>query len=86
MKTFEGKFTHTIKIVFEKPELFDAKFFEEFSSTIHPADTLGELAIHITHNYGYNLEDKFIEGIGNLKEMGIRIEEIDQESEVEVLD
>jgi hypothetical protein len=82
---FEGTFTQRIKITFEKPELFDEAFFKQFSDTIYPADRLDEIARHITHNYGYNLESTFIEGVGDLKEMGVKIREIDQESEAKEL-
>ena len=84
MTSFNGTFTHRIQIDFTKPEKFDAAFFEQFNKSISPADTLADIAVFITHVYGYNLMDDFMEGIGNLEEMGVKITEIEQESEVEV--
>lgn len=52
-------------------EKMDKKFLEEFSSYMFVVDSLDEMAQHIAYNHVMNGENTFVEGVGDLKEMGV---------------
>lgn len=83
-KSFEVSVKKIIKVEFDVAKL-DDEFWREFNETIDDrgGPDIDYLAEHAAWNFVQG-EDRFIEGIGDLKEMGVEISEID--SDVEIVD
>lgn len=82
-KTYRVFVTKTIEVSFDMDKL-DDEFWSDFNSSINDRGGADPeyLAEHAAWNYSQGDHD-FIEGIGDLTEMGIRIAETDSDVEVE---
>lgn len=81
--SYNVRVTKVIEVTFET-EYLTTEFWSDFNSSI--SDRGGPdtyyLAEHAAWNYVQG-EDDFIEGIGDLKKMGVELREIDSELDVE---
>lgn len=81
-KRFEVSVTKTLSVEFDTDKL-DDEFWRDFNSSISDrgGPDLEYLAEHAAWNFVQG-EERFIEGIGPLDEMGVKIREIDSDVEV----
>lgn len=84
-KSFEVAITKTLRVEFDSTKLTD-EFWRDFNEMISDrgGPDIEYLAEHVGWNYVQGYE-KFIEGIGEIKEMGISIEERSDGVEVQSL-
>jgi uncharacterized protein YozE (UPF0346 family) len=82
IKEFEVTYTQTLKVSIDTDKV-DAGAMQEFSDMIFPVapNDHERIAEYIGHNYVYNQEDEFFEGLGVAKELNLKIEEIDRRTE-----
>jgi hypothetical protein len=81
-KRFEVSVTKIVLVEFETDN-FDEEFWEDFNTSI--SDRGGEDFTYLAEHAAWNFvqgEETFIEGIGDLKEMGVKLAEIDNEIDV----
>lgn len=82
-KTYRVTVTKTVEVTFDMAKL-DDEFWADFNSSItdRGGPDVEYLAEHAAWNFVQG-EDQFIEGIGDLKEMGVVIRDVDSDIEAE---
>lgn len=81
-KRFEVVVTKYVSVEFETDN-FDEEFWNDFNTSI--SDRGGEDYTYLAEHAAWNFvqgEETFIEGIGDLGEMGVRMREVDSEVDV----
>lgn len=83
LKSYRVEVTHFVKVTLDLEKL-DDQFWQEFNSTID--DRGGPDPDYIAEHVAWNhvqREDDFVEGVGSLKEMNIKVHTFDTEVDVE---
>ncbi len=88
-KQFDVEVTQTIRVTLDESK-FDDAFMEEFRESFFKFDTLERHAAHIGRLFALGIidlavSDEFIEGYGPADGMGIRAEEIGEDTYARVL-
>lgn len=80
-RTFQIAVTKFLQVEVETDKL-DAEFFADFQQSITHYDTVEQIAEHVAWGYVQGAE-YFVEGVGDLKEMNIRVNEVDSYVELQ---
>jgi lysyl-tRNA synthetase class I len=84
-RTFAVLVQQTVRVTLD-PAKFDEAFLAEFRESFYAFHTIEEHAEHLAQMYARGLYDgiiqTFIEGYGEMRDMGIAVEVIAQEQEI----
>lgn len=81
-KKFQVAVTKIVEVEIDTEKL-DAAFYHDFHTSITDGADEEDIVRHIAWNYVQG-DDRFIEGIGDLKEMNVAITEVDSDVDIQV--
>lgn len=84
LKEFEVTVTHTVKVIMDKSK-FTPEFNKDFRTYFFNFDGLEDHAKHIAQMEARGMIgfDHFVEGYGDIREMGIEVKVTDQYEEID---
>lgn len=84
VKVFEINVTQTVKVTLDESK-FSKEFLEKFKDFFHDFDDIEEHAKHLAYHEARNMigYDGFVEGYGNIQNMGISLEITEQSEYIE---
>lgn len=80
MKKYRFAITQIVEIEIDEDN-FGPDFLAEFSTTMWTVHDPKEVAQHIAFNFGFNGAYDFVEGVGDLEEMGVNVSSIEVDVE-----